>query len=191
MRPIARHRGRIDAPPGMGTIFAAAPGTWPDSVWPFLILPLCIAVSVVYKSIKCETMRRAAQAAEIAFWILLGMGGEAVALAGLVKGVEMARVSANPNDETVRPNRSERLESSPKATVMDPGKVERRPGVLSGLWKLLWPASSKASPSRATSPWTGDARIFVRPSCAGDDGFLGTELSKAQLNAAANTKRRD
>lgn len=68
------------------------PGAWHDSVWPLLILPLCLAVSVVYKSIKCDSMRQVPrQAAEITLWILLGMGGAAVALAGLVKGVEMWR----------------------------------------------------------------------------------------------------
>jgi hypothetical protein len=68
------------------------PGAWHDGVWPFLILPLCIAVSVVYKSIKCESMRQVPrQAAEITFWILMGMGGAALALAVLVKGVELWR----------------------------------------------------------------------------------------------------
>ena len=31
---------------------------WSDKVWPWLLLPLCLAVSVVYKSIKCRSMRQ-------------------------------------------------------------------------------------------------------------------------------------
>ncbi len=68
------------------------PFAWHDGVWPFLMLPLCIAVAVVYKSIKCEFMSQVPrQAAEITLWILFGMGSAAVALAGIVKSVEMWR----------------------------------------------------------------------------------------------------
>ena len=34
---------------------------WSDRVWPWLLLPLAAAISVVYKSIKCRKMRRGAQ----------------------------------------------------------------------------------------------------------------------------------
>jgi hypothetical protein len=65
------------------------PGGWRNSVWPWFMLPLCVAVSVVYKSIKCESMRDVPrQAAEITVWIVLGMVGAATALAVVVKGVE-------------------------------------------------------------------------------------------------------
>jgi hypothetical protein len=65
------------------------PGGWRDSVWPWFMLPLCLAVSVVYKSIKCESMRHVPrQAVEITVWIILGMGGAAALLAILVRSVE-------------------------------------------------------------------------------------------------------
>ena len=68
------------------------PGAWHNAVWPILILPLCVAVSVVYKSIKCDLMRNVPrQAAEITLWILLGMCGAALALGLMVKGVEAWR----------------------------------------------------------------------------------------------------
>ena len=31
-------------------------GAWSDGVWPLLLLPLCVAVAIVYKSIKCRSM---------------------------------------------------------------------------------------------------------------------------------------
>jgi hypothetical protein len=68
------------------------PGAWHNAVWPFLMLPLCVAVSVVYKSIKCDSMRDVPkQAAEITIWIVLGMVGAALALGLLVRGVEAWR----------------------------------------------------------------------------------------------------
>ena len=40
--------------------------------WYLLMLPLCIAVSVVYKAIKCQSMKKVPMQAAIitAFWIL-------------------------------------------------------------------------------------------------------------------------
>ena len=60
--------------------------------WYLLILPLCIAVSVVYKSIKCKSMKKVPmQAAIITAWILLSFFAAGVGLAGLVDVVEKLR----------------------------------------------------------------------------------------------------
>jgi hypothetical protein len=57
--------------------------------WYLLILPLAAAVSVVYKSIKLERMRDVPwQALVIGLWIVFGMLGAAVVLAGVMRIVE-------------------------------------------------------------------------------------------------------
>jgi uncharacterized membrane protein len=62
---------------------------WSDKVWPWLLIPLAIAVAVVYKSIKCHTMRQVPrEAAAIAIWIVVGMVVAAVVLAGVVEALE-------------------------------------------------------------------------------------------------------
>lgn len=62
---------------------------WADTVWPWLLLPLAAAVSLVYKSVKCRSMRQVPrEATAIAFWILFGMVAAAVVLAGVVKALE-------------------------------------------------------------------------------------------------------
>jgi len=49
------------------------------------LLPLCAAVSVVYKSIKCRSADEIPrQAVGIFFWILIGMAVAAGILAGVV-----------------------------------------------------------------------------------------------------------
>jgi hypothetical protein len=54
--------------------------------WFVLILPLCIAVAVVYKSMKCQTMSRVPiEAGQIVLWILGGFSGAALGLMLLVK----------------------------------------------------------------------------------------------------------
>jgi hypothetical protein len=54
--------------------------------WPWLLLPLTVGVSIVYKSIKCRSMRQVpVEAAIIAFWILVGMTAAALALWGIVR----------------------------------------------------------------------------------------------------------
>jgi hypothetical protein len=54
--------------------------------WYLLLLPLCLAVAVVYKSTKCSTMSRVPWEATVIFaWILLGMAGAGAALLGIVK----------------------------------------------------------------------------------------------------------
>ncbi len=53
--------------------------------WPWLLLPLVVGVSVVYKSIKCRNMREVPkEAAIIAFWMLFGIVAAGAVLWGLV-----------------------------------------------------------------------------------------------------------
>jgi hypothetical protein len=60
--------------------------------WPWLLLPLCIAVAVVYKSIKCRWMRQVPREATVlAVWILAGLSGAAAVLAIVVRLVERAQ----------------------------------------------------------------------------------------------------
>jgi hypothetical protein len=59
------------------------------NAWPWLLLPLVIGVSVVYKSVKCKSMKQVPrEASVIALWILIGIAGAAAALAGVVKVLE-------------------------------------------------------------------------------------------------------
>ena len=54
--------------------------------WPVLILPLAAAVSIVYKSVKCQSMQLVPkEALQIFVWILVGMLAAGTALAGVVK----------------------------------------------------------------------------------------------------------
>ena len=54
--------------------------------WPWLLIPLSIGVSIVYKSIKCKSMSTVPrEAAEIALVILFGMAGAAAVLWGVVE----------------------------------------------------------------------------------------------------------
>jgi len=76
MLPLATYRPFVDPLP----IWV---WTWG---WPLLLLPLCAAVSVVYKSIKCGNMRLVPrEALGIFLWIVLSMIAAAIALAGLVR----------------------------------------------------------------------------------------------------------
>jgi hypothetical protein len=62
---------------------------WSNAVWPWLLLPIAVAVSLVYKSIKCRSMNQVPrEATEIATWIVLGMVIAAGALALLVRLME-------------------------------------------------------------------------------------------------------
>ncbi|MDB5296300.1 MAG: hypothetical protein JWO31_2283 [Phycisphaerales bacterium] len=64
---------------------------WGDRAWPWLLLPLCVAVAVVYKSIKCRTVRQVPkEAALLTVWIVAGMLIAAVVLAAIVEGLERA-----------------------------------------------------------------------------------------------------
>jgi hypothetical protein len=62
---------------------------WRDSQWPWLLLPLCLGVAIVYKSMKCATIRQVPrEAAVITLWIILGMAGAAVVLGVWVRLLE-------------------------------------------------------------------------------------------------------
>lgn len=62
---------------------------WSDAVWPWLIVPLAAAVSVVYKAMKCHSIRQVPrEAAAITFWILFMMVAAGAILTGLVKLVD-------------------------------------------------------------------------------------------------------
>jgi hypothetical protein len=59
--------------------------------WYLLALPLCAAVSIVYKSIRCRSMRTVPrEAAKATGWILVGLVAAATALTLLVKVFEWA-----------------------------------------------------------------------------------------------------
>ena len=61
---------------------------WPNTVWPWLLLPLCLAVSVVYKSVRCGSMRHVPREALAATgWIILFMAAAGVTLAVVVRGL--------------------------------------------------------------------------------------------------------
>ena len=62
---------------------------WGNAVWPWLLLPLAAAVSIVYKAVKCRSMRQVPrEAAGITLWIVLGMVAAAVVLALIVEAVQ-------------------------------------------------------------------------------------------------------
>jgi hypothetical protein len=49
--------------------------------WPWLIVPLCFAVSLVYKCVRVQAMKRVPVEALVAtFWVLAGMSAAAAAL---------------------------------------------------------------------------------------------------------------
>jgi hypothetical protein len=59
--------------------------------WYLLAVPLCAGVSVVYKSIRCRSMRTVPrEAAKATGWILLGLVAAGAALLLLVKAFEWA-----------------------------------------------------------------------------------------------------
>ena len=54
--------------------------------WPWLILPLTAGVAIVYKAIKCHSMKSVPREAAVIFvWILVVMVLAGGALAGIVK----------------------------------------------------------------------------------------------------------
>lgn len=60
--------------------------------WPWLLLPLCVAVAVVYKSIKCRHMRQVPKEATVlTLYILGGMAFAAGVLVLVVKLIEKAQ----------------------------------------------------------------------------------------------------
>lgn len=59
------------------------------NVWWLLMLPLCVGVAIVYKSIKCNSMKSVPrEATVIAVWIILGMAAAAAVLAALMHFIE-------------------------------------------------------------------------------------------------------
>ena len=57
--------------------------------WPALLFPLCAVVAIVYKSIKCSSMKEVPREATALFlWILIGMAAAAAVLTGIVKIME-------------------------------------------------------------------------------------------------------
>jgi hypothetical protein len=62
------------------------PGVW--NAWPWLIIPLCAGVSVVYKVIHTNDVRRLPiESFKATLWILLGMTGVAAGLWVIVEWV--------------------------------------------------------------------------------------------------------
>ena len=62
---------------------------WGNSRWPWLIVPLTAGVSIVYKSIKCASMKTVPrEAASITLICLLVMATAAFALAAMVRFLE-------------------------------------------------------------------------------------------------------
>jgi len=54
--------------------------------WFWLLLPLCLLFSIVYKAVKCESVKQVPKAAlSIALFILAGMAAAAVVLTIIVK----------------------------------------------------------------------------------------------------------
>jgi hypothetical protein len=76
-------------PPYQYRPFIGPAPLWGDHVWPLLLLPLCVGVAIVYKSVKCQHMRQVPrQALVLSLWILAGMALAAVVLALIVEGLE-------------------------------------------------------------------------------------------------------
>ena len=62
---------------------------WQDTRWPWLLVPLCLVVSVVYKSIRCKSMRDVPrEAGVLTLVIIVCMVAASAALAVLVRGLE-------------------------------------------------------------------------------------------------------
>jgi hypothetical protein len=54
--------------------------------WPWLLLPLCFGVSLVYKCVRVDSVRQVPiEAAKATFWIVAGMAAAAAALLLLVQ----------------------------------------------------------------------------------------------------------
>lgn len=58
----------------------------PPWLWAVLLIPLCAAVAVVYKAVKCGSVRRIPREATVLFVTIIAfMALAAAALAGIVK----------------------------------------------------------------------------------------------------------
>ncbi|CAN5482313.1 hypothetical protein BH09PLA1_BH09PLA1_01980 [soil metagenome] len=72
-----------NAPTGYRLFLTPLP-VWDYWIW--LLIPLCLGVSIVYKAIRCEKLVQVPKQALITtLWILVGMSSAAVALAIVVK----------------------------------------------------------------------------------------------------------
>jgi hypothetical protein len=75
--------------PGTGPAPSYRPFVTPLPIWDWWILtliPLCLGVAIVYKALKCGSMREVPkQALMISLWIIGGMGAAALLLALIVK----------------------------------------------------------------------------------------------------------
>lgn len=57
--------------------------------WAWLLIPLCLLFSVVYKAVKVESLNELPkQVVSGTLWILVGMSAAAAVLAGIVKVLE-------------------------------------------------------------------------------------------------------
>jgi hypothetical protein len=57
--------------------------------WYLLLLPLCLAITIVYKSVRCESMRRVPREALVLFAVIIVvMVASAGALAAIVELME-------------------------------------------------------------------------------------------------------
>jgi hypothetical protein len=64
---------------------------WSNAIWPWMLIPMAAAISIVYKSVKCRSMSQVPrEATEIFLTIIFGMIAAAVILAGVVQVMEWA-----------------------------------------------------------------------------------------------------
>jgi 4-hydroxybenzoate polyprenyltransferase len=62
---------------------------WQESRWPWLLIPLLLAVTVAYKSVRCKSMSRVPrEALGLTVVIIVCMAGAALVLAVVVRGLE-------------------------------------------------------------------------------------------------------
>jgi hypothetical protein len=75
-----------------GALRAFEPFRQPLPVWDYwylLLIPLCVGISIVYKSIKCREMKQVPREATVIFsMIVLGMVTAAVGLYALMRVLE-------------------------------------------------------------------------------------------------------
>ena len=80
--------------------------------WPWLLLPLALGISIVYKCVKCDRMARVPkEAGELFLIILLVMAAAGAGLVGLVKFLER---------EPTRPSQSRLIAPATPATRTAP-----------------------------------------------------------------------
>lgn len=62
---------------------------WQSSRWPWLLLPLCLGVAIVYKAIRVKKLQDLPrEALHLMLMIIFGMGAAALVLALVVRGLE-------------------------------------------------------------------------------------------------------